>query len=176
MGITCLPPKVPYLKSVTNRPLFPLVSDMIFKTFAGFVDGYTGSDNIIQYLPSTVSLYTVLHFSQNINEKKFGAYDWGSREENMEQYNEPLPPLYNLERLTASTAVFTATKDTLSPPPELDIYRKKLPNLVDCREVELSHLGFLWGKHAKERVYKPILDLFRRYQWKIEIHSIHKTL
>ena len=29
------------------------------------------------------------------------------------------------------------------------------------REVDMSHLGFLWGKNAMQLVYNPILDILR---------------
>jgi len=162
LDLLYLPPKVGGLGWLKNRPLFPAVSDFFLKLFAGVKEGFIGSD-IILHLPSTVSTYTLLHFSQNIGEKSFLAYDWGSAEENRKQYNQPVPPSYNIKQLSAPTAIFTAAQDTLSPPADMQHFAKVLPNMILAREVDMSHLGFLWGKSARKLVYDPILDLLRQY-------------
>ena len=43
-----------------------------------------------------------LLFSQNINEKAFLAYDWGSPEENRKQYKQPVPPSYSIEKVKST--------------------------------------------------------------------------
>jgi len=164
LGLYYLPPKMPTsAKMVTNRPLFPVFTDVFLRNFVGFIDGYTGdSTDIVNHLPSTVSTYTLLHFSQNFLDRKFYAYDWGSEEENVAQYDQPTPPAYHLSKMESPVVIFSASHDTLSPPTEQQYFATNLPNMKDFREVDMSHLGFLWGKNAMQLVYNPILDILRK--------------
>jgi pimeloyl-ACP methyl ester carboxylesterase len=160
LGVYSLPPKIPGAGFIASRPLFPLFSD----TFLNLIeDGFIGSQEIVFHLPSTVSTYTLLHFSQTISERTFSGFDWGSSEDNIEQYGQPEPPVYHVDKLSTPTAIFSAKHDTLSPPSELDIFCKTLPNLVFSRVVDISHLGFLWGANASHLVYSPIINLLKTY-------------
>ncbi|XP_023337599.1 lipase member K [Eurytemora carolleeae] len=58
-GLYSLPPKIPGAGMIKNRPLFPFFSD----TFLNLLEeGFTGSQELVNHLPSTVSTYTLLHF------------------------------------------------------------------------------------------------------------------
>jgi|688.fasta_scaffold471710_1 hypothetical protein len=40
--------------------------------------------------------------------------------------------------------------------------RKNICSAVSHREVDLTHIGFLWGKNANRLVYQPILQMLRK--------------
>jgi len=159
MGLYALPPRVPAGNWVTRRPLYPTFALFFLQSFTGFVDGYVGSEDFIIHFPDSASIYTLFHYSQNISEMRFGAYDWQSIEENSRHYGQPLPPAYNLAKMEVPTVIFSAVRDTVSPLSEQHNIKAALPNVVDTREVDLTHIGFLWGKNANKLVYQPILTM-----------------
>lgn len=159
MGLYALPPRVPLANWVTRRPLYPTFANLFLKSFTGFVDGYAGSEEMIVHFPDSVSIYTLFHYSQNITEKRFGAYDWQCKEENMKHYGQHYPPEYSLDKMHVPTVIFSAVRDTVSPLAEQHRLKEALPNVIHTREVDLTHIGFLWGKDAPRLVYDPIMDI-----------------
>lgn len=159
MGLYALPPRVPGVHWVTRRPLYPTFAFYFLKSFTGFVDGYVGSEDMVVHFPDSASIYTLFHYSQNISENRFGAYDWQCADENTRHYGQPSPPLYSLDKMDVPTVIFSAVRDTVSPLSEQHRIKELLPNVIDTREVDLTHIGFLWGKNAARLVYQPILDI-----------------
>lgn len=164
MGLYALPPKMSMLNWVTRRPLYPTFAGFFLKAFTGFVDGYVGSEDMISHFPDTASIYTLFHYSQNISEKSFGAYDWQCSVENTRHYGQPCPPEYDLDKMNVPTVIFSAVRDTVSPLAEQHRLMEALPNVIDAREVDLTHIGFIWGKDAPHLVYKPILEMLSQRQ------------
>lgn len=66
--------------------------------------------------PAGTSTKTLVHFAQEHNSGKFCKYDYG-RKKNLEIYNLPEPPSYNLANVTTPFALFYAKNDWLSSIP-----------------------------------------------------------
>lgn len=71
---------------------------------------------IVNYNPAGSSTKTMVHFAQGYNSDKFCQYDYG-REKNLQFYNAPEPPDYNLANITTPFALFYAENDWLSSIP-----------------------------------------------------------
>jgi len=76
------------------------------------------------------------------------------------------PPLYDLGKLKANVALFTATNDYLADPDDVQKLIRELPKdriVFEKNIPAYSHIDFIWGIDAKDLVYKDILDLFSKY-------------
>lgn len=69
--------------------------------------------SILSTYPAGTSTKTVVHFAQEHNSGKFCQYDYG-RAKNLQIYNTPEPPDYNLASITTPIAIFYAENDWLS--------------------------------------------------------------
>ena len=45
---------------------------------------------------------------------EFRAYDWRDAVKNLEAYDQPIPPLYNLKNVIVPAAIFYGNGDTIS--------------------------------------------------------------
>ena len=66
--------------------------------------------------------------------------------------------------MNVPTIIFSAIRDTVSPLSEQHRLKEALPNVIDTRDVDLTHIGFIWGKNAVRLVYEPILDILSERQ------------
>lgn len=77
-------------------------------------------------------------------------------------------PLYNLSRVTAPVAFFTARKDFFANPQDVATLRQALPNIVFDYVVpdpDFTHLDFVLGSKANEVLYRQVIVLMN--QWNI---------
>ena len=108
---------------------------------------------------SKTSFYTILHYGQNITNKCFHAYDWYDSSENMRRYGSLQPPVYQLSKVQVPVALFWSPKDSLSSREDMQRIVSELPRIVDCKEVNVGHLDYLWGSNVKGDIYYDVLNL-----------------
>ena len=108
---------------------------------------------------SKTSFFTILHYGQNITNKCFHAYDWYNVQENIRRYGSVIPPIYDLTSVKVPVALFWSPKDSLSSKQDMERLVSELPVIVDCKEVNVGHLDYLWGSNVKGDVYYDVLNL-----------------
>ena len=108
---------------------------------------------------SKTSFFTILHFGQNIVNKCFHAYDWYDARENFRRYGSTSPPLYRLSDVRVPVALFWSPRDSLSSKQDMETLVTELPSVVDCREVNVGHLDYLWGSDVKGNIYHDVLNM-----------------
>ena len=108
---------------------------------------------------SKISFYALLHYGQNITDKNFQAYDWCDSEENIKRYGSQKAPTYQLSEIPVPVALFWSPEDNLSSKENMRRIVKDIPRVVDCKEVNLRHLDYLWGTNVKEDIYFEVLNL-----------------
>ena len=108
---------------------------------------------------SKTSFYTILHYGQNITNKYFHAYDWYDTAENIKRYGSQQAPIYQLSKVAVPVALFWSPKDTLSSREDMRRIVSELPRVVDCKEVNVGHLDYLWGTNVKGDIYFDVLNL-----------------
>ena len=120
---------------------------------------------------SKTSIYTVLHYAQNIANKVFTAYDWGDSKENRKRYGAPHPPSYQLSGIKTETALFWSSSDSLSSKEDMERLVKELPNVVACRKMALGHLDYLWGSQVScdGHLYHQLVELLPRSDQSVHV-------
>ena len=108
---------------------------------------------------SKTSFYTILHYAQNITNKSFHAYDWYDSSENIKRYGSQQPPTYQLAQVKVPVALFWSPRDSLSSREDMQRIVSELPRIVDCKEVNIGHLDYLWGSNVKGNIYYDVLSL-----------------
>lgn len=118
----------------------------------------------VAHTPAGTSVKDVVHFAQLVKSQKFQMYDYGEKK-NMEKYNSPTPPLYNVTKMETPVALFTGSQDWLADPYDVDHgLRPLLPNIIqDKNRDEWNHMDFVWGEDAHEYFYQDVLKLIAKY-------------
>ncbi|XP_006268239.1 lysosomal acid lipase/cholesteryl ester hydrolase [Alligator mississippiensis] len=118
----------------------------------------------VAHSPAGTSVQNILHWRQVLLAKQFQAYDYGSKEKNMEKYNQTTPPAYKIEKLKMPIAVWNGGHDLIADPKDTAMLLPQFTNLVFHEHVlEWDHLDFIWGLDATKRMYAKIMDLMKKY-------------
>ncbi|KAL8187087.1 UNVERIFIED_CONTAM: hypothetical protein K2H54_032778 [Gekko kuhli] len=96
-------------------------------------------------------------------EKEFKAYDYKSKEKNMEKYNQTTPPVYKIEDIKIPIELWTGGNDLFVHSKDAALLHSKISNIVDEHHIpEWQHLDFIWGLDATERMYMKIIEKMKR--------------
>ncbi|NXK69725.1 LIPM Lipase, partial [Sylvietta virens] len=120
----------------------------------------TRLDVYLSHLPDYTSVKNFLHWGQTAKSGKFRQFDYGPR--NMEKYNQPRPPYYQIENMRLKVAVWSGGHDLLTPPQEMRHLLPRLTNIVYREEFsDWDHLDHHWGLDAPQRLYRQMVILLR---------------
>jgi len=117
---------------------------------------------ILGHTPAGTSSRTVLHFAQGVQSGRFREFDFGSEDENMDEYGSPEPPEYSLSHVSCPVVLYWGSNDWLTQPQDVDAIANQLPGLVASNRVpydSFNHLDFLWAKDADSLLYKPAMEV-----------------
>jgi len=134
----------------------------------GFNPGQLNGTMIPTYLdhvPESSSTRTFAHYAQLHLSKNFEAYDFGETG-NILHYHQSTPPVYDLSKVTAPTAIFKGDADDLVSLIDVDILVNRLPNVVFDHLVELdgwTHTDYVISMDADVLVYDYVVDVFSKY-------------
>lgn len=120
---------------------------------------------LLAHFPMGSSIQTITHFQQMLRSNEFKQFDFGL-EENMKRYGNPVPPKYDLSKVTAPTSLHYASGDFITKPIDVKRIASELPNLVGLFRVQddpFNHNDFLWGYNARDLVYDPLLKIMEKY-------------
>jgi len=150
-----------------DEGIFQGICENVVFVLCGFDEAQTNHtllETIIHHTPAGASTNTLLHYAQEINSKKFCAFDYGDG--NIEMYGQDTPPDYDLSKVTAPVALYWGDNDWLAQ--QTDILRliTKLPNIVNGFGYEVpyeqwNHLDFIYGIDANTYVYDEMLKLMQ---------------
>ena len=68
----------------------------------------------LDHIPAGTSTRPVIHYAQLHKKDNFVKYDFGSEEENSQHYGSPIPPNYDLSKVSAPLALFFGENDDLA--------------------------------------------------------------
>lgn len=88
---------------------------------------------------------------------KFQQFDYGL-DKNVQIYNSPDPPEYNLQNVTAPIYLYSASEDLLVDPKDVEKLKTLLPNVKYYENIkDWNHMDVLLGKNARKVLYEKIL-------------------
>jgi hypothetical protein len=134
----------------------------------GFNPGQLNGTMIPTYLdhvPESSSTRTFAHYAQLHLSKNFEAYDFGETG-NILHYHQDTPPVYDLGKVTAPTAIFKGDADDVVSLIDVDILVNRLPNVVYDHLVEMdgwTHVDYVMAMDADFLVYDYVLDVFSKH-------------
>ncbi|MFH4974800.1 hypothetical protein AB6A40_001509 [Gnathostoma spinigerum] len=115
------------------------------------------------HLPAGTSTANLLHWAQMVKSKQLQMYDYGSREANIDNYGQPIPPPYNLSRVNAPVYLYWSAQDWLADKRDVEesliaVIPKEF--IIENNElVHFNHFDFIWGMNAPEKIYRPIIKI-----------------
>ncbi len=116
-------------------------------------------------LPAGTSTRPFVHYAQlYLTDNKFQHYDFGSEQENMDNYGSPTPPPHDLSKITAPVSLFLGDKDDLADPTDGQILAEHLPNLAHFEIVDyegFTHIDFVTAIDADKLVYETIVGMMK---------------
>lgn len=92
--------------------------------------------------------------------------------ENLKRYKQRTPPCYEIEKVATNVCVYYSENDAFTAPDDVQIIIEKLRkgNSLDCvhrltsNDAIFNHRDYLYSIHAKELVYKHLIDTLKRHQ------------
>jgi len=153
-----------------DEGIFQGICENVVFILCGFDEAQTNNtlfETIVHHTPAGASTNTLLHYAQEINSKRFCAFDYKDR--NQEIYGQDTPPDYDLGKVTAPVALYWGDNDWLAQ--QTDILRliTKLPNIVNGFGYEVpyekwNHLDFIYGIDANIYVYEEMLKVMQEHE------------
>lgn len=121
-------------------------------------------DVYFHHSPSGVSVKDMVHLAQLFRQRNFGKYDYGSSELNNAHYNQSTPPQYDVSKVKVPVVAFSAGKDWLADPRDVEWLVKTLPNLKAWYLQPMwNHMDFVWGLTAAKGCYPKVLEWLKVY-------------
>ncbi|XP_063616183.1 lipase 3-like [Cydia splendana] len=100
----------------------------------------------------------LIHWAQNIKNKKFHRWDFGESK-NVEEYDSKDPPEYPLKAITVRTKIIYSSDDDMVKDTDVQTLAKLMKNAT-CRKVKranFKHDDFIDGEYVMEDVYNGII-------------------
>lgn len=125
----------------------------------------TSINILVGHMPAGASIYQLIHYGQEINSRRFCQYDYGTVE-NLKRYNDTLPPSYNVSSITTPLYLFYSIKDWFTDYRDVQKLKKELISVkadVVMDDVDWTHLDFILGESAKEKLYDRTIEFMKEY-------------
>ena len=149
-------------------PLEEWMCDNVLFLIAGFDKSNLNATRTPVYYshtPAGTSVQNMLHFAQLIqNEGTFSKYDYGFLK-NFYKYGSSSPPAYQLKNVKVPVVLISGSKDTLADPKDVAWLKTQLPHVLKFKQIKgYNHLDFIWGMSAREKVYKHLIAIIKKYE------------
>lgn len=120
------------------------------------------TSHALEVPPSGASLKQIAHYGQNIRDKIFRRYNFGS-ERNQVQYGLAEPPPYNLSLISCKVTMHYSMNDTLLDERDVLAMVDDMPNAKARRVARDSfdHTDYITALDARELVTDFIIDAIR---------------
>jgi lysosomal acid lipase/cholesteryl ester hydrolase len=143
----------------------PLCDDIIF--LIGGPDSHqmntTRTPVYVAHTPSGTSVQNIQHFGQQVTNKQFIAFDWGTADLNRFHYHQPTPTVYDATTVQVPVHLYWGDNDILADPEDVKFLIARLPNLKGNHGLyDFNHLDFIWGLRAAAEVYTPIIETIKK--------------
>lgn len=96
-----------------------------------------------------------------IKQGEFRLFDYDDPQMNQRRYGQPIPPLYNLKKVTAPVYLYYSKGDDTATTENAIHLQKELPNIRSSYLVPIDdfcHDDFIFSFIAKEFVFNQLID------------------
>ncbi|MFH4978709.1 hypothetical protein AB6A40_005418 [Gnathostoma spinigerum] len=113
--------------------------------------------------PAGTSTRNMMHFAQMVKHGQHAPFDYEIPSLNIQYYGNPVPPVYNLSKISTDIYLFYSDADWLAT--GRDIREYLIPSIDEKylkgieRLSDFNHNDFLWGLRAPNQIYHPIDDI-----------------
>jgi pimeloyl-ACP methyl ester carboxylesterase len=129
-----------------------LALDLCIERVRLLSDAKTNVDNVHRFpitsghYPAGSSVQNMFYWSQMFNNPDFQMFDYGT-DINNQIYGQPVPPNYDLSKITEPVYMFVGEYDELASPADTATLRSALTGSshVEYRTYPLGHASFIWG-------------------------------
>lgn len=133
---------------------------LMWQQFSGTDKKAELDGGMVENVLKSVPLKSFEQYVNNAMIKDFRMYDYKDEMRNMEEYGQPVPPQYNVSKITLKTIVlFRGTNDYLSDPQDQMILltRLRVPLYEDHILEDYSHIDFIVSPTVTRDINEPIL-------------------
>ncbi|CAK7349050.1 unnamed protein product [Dovyalis caffra] len=122
----------------------------------------------LDHEPQATATKNMIHLAQMVRTGTIAMYDYGNENDNMDHYEQPTPPVYNMASIPKDLPLFLGYggKDYLSDVKDVQVLVDKLKDhdgdkLVVQYTDEYAHADFVFGVNANQLVYDPLMAFFK---------------
>lgn len=120
---------------------------------------------VAEHSSQGASAFQIYHYSQLLSNQEFAAFDNGEVL-NLQQYNKPQPPAYNITQIPCQVALHHSQDDWLASLPDVQQLKDKLPNVVDYSYIQqegFSHYDYMLSQNVQGLVHDRVISNCARY-------------
>ncbi|CAG9853675.1 unnamed protein product [Phyllotreta striolata] len=117
---------------------------------------------IMKFFPTGTAVKCLMHYAQIALAKgRFQQFDYGI-EENKKIYNSPVPPEYDVGKITVPSEVFASKNDFLTDYEDVTRLYNELKCPKNMHTYDLGHTDYLYGKNVNE-LYNGIVQAIKSF-------------
>ncbi|XP_074153185.1 lipase member K-like isoform X1 [Sminthopsis crassicaudata] len=142
-----------------------LCKSIFFSTYGASLRNLNESrlDVYMANYPGGISVQNLIHWIQLIISGQLQAYDWKDPVLNMKHYNQVIPPLYNVTRMTIPTMLWSGGEDLVADPLDVDSLLPNISNLIYHKRIPYyEHMDFCVGMDAPQQVFYELLNAIKK--------------
>ncbi|XP_021801131.1 triacylglycerol lipase 2-like isoform X1 [Prunus avium] len=125
-------------------------------------------DVFLDHEPQSTSTKNLVHISQMIRDGTVAMFDYNNKDENMQHYGQPNPPVYSMTSIPNDLPLFLSYggADALSDVKDVKLLLASLKDhdgdklVVQYRD-DYAHADFVMGQTAKQDVYDPLMAFLK---------------
>lgn len=123
-------------------------------------------ERLYAHLPAGTSVQNLARYAQSLDTDQFMKYDYGSESKNMEKYNRPTPPIYDVSKVTAPVVITFGINDNLTSSIDIAWLKDNLPNVLEFKMVEdpaWTHFDNAYSTNLTTLVYPTVKKYLTLY-------------
>jgi pimeloyl-ACP methyl ester carboxylesterase len=118
---------------------------------------------IFGHIGNDLALRQVYHYLQLAESGRFHFYDFGASK-NQALYGTEFAPDYDHSKITAPAILISGMWDGVVPSGQVKKFSLLLPNLVEYRDVSMTHFDFMIDKNVRQKLNIDVVGKAVKYK------------
>ncbi|XP_021955648.1 lipase 3 [Folsomia candida] len=150
----------------SNRFTINWICFAVLETIFGYdfeETNYDMSGEIMRNALSSASMKSLFHLFQLWKSGDFRQYDYQERR-NMEIYGTPVPPIYDLSKVTSPVVLYCGEEDNLVSCHDVYKMKQKLANVKEFKKIswpKFNHIDFLFATNINSLLNNRIVAIVK---------------